>query len=62
MAPFGPFALDYGAIMQVGAARGVDLALLSDALPHAEAAIINNLTEQSDVGEPFADVEQQGTG
>jgi len=33
--------------MQVGAARGVDLALLSDALPHAEAAIISNLTEQA---------------
>ncbi len=46
MAPHGPFALDFGSIMQVGAARGVDLALLSDALPHAEAAIISNLTEQ----------------
>jgi len=33
--------------MQVGAARGVDLALLSDTLPHAEAAIISNLTDQA---------------
>ncbi|MBW6523435.1 hypothetical protein KZ810_07980 [Sphingomonas sp. RHCKR47] len=47
MAQFGPFALDFGAIMQVGAARGVDLDLLSQALPHVEAAIISNLTDQA---------------
>lgn len=51
MAQFGPFALDFGAIMQVGAARGVDLDLLSEALPHAEAAIISNLTDQAPADE-----------
>lgn len=35
-----PFALDFGAVMAVGQARGVDLQLLAEALPAAEAAIL----------------------
>lgn len=46
-----PFALDFGAIMQMGAARGVDAQLLSEALPHAEAAIVNRLAEAQSEGE-----------
>lgn len=35
-----PFAIDYGAVMAVGAARAVDIALLSEVLPFAEHAVI----------------------
>ncbi len=35
-----PFALDFGAVMTVGAARHVDLELLSEILPAAERAIL----------------------
>lgn len=41
-----PFALDFGAVMQVAAARGVDMELLSAVLPVAEAAIVNGLVDQ----------------
>lgn len=46
-----PFALDYSAVMQVGHARGADLALLADVLPIAEAAIINGLLEEEGGGD-----------
>ena len=46
-----PFALDFGAVMQMGAARGVDVALLAEALPHAEAAIVNRLAGAEQEGE-----------
>lgn len=36
-----PFALDFGAVMAVGAARHVDLDLLADVLPSVEAAILS---------------------
>jgi hypothetical protein len=35
-----PTGLDFGAIMSIGAARGVDLALLSEALPEVEGFIV----------------------
>jgi hypothetical protein len=35
-----PFALDFGAVMTVGAARHVDTDLLADVLPDAERAIL----------------------
>ncbi|WP_419808388.1 DUF7697 family protein [Sphingomonas sp.] len=41
-----PFALDFGAIMQVGAARGADAELLGEVLPIAELAIVTNLLEE----------------
>jgi hypothetical protein len=43
-----PFALDYGAVMAVGAALGADLEMLADVLPAAEAAIIGNLIDKVD--------------
>jgi len=43
-----PFALDVGALFQVAEARGVDLELLADALPAAEAAIIGSLLGEPD--------------
>lgn len=46
-----PFALDFGAVMQMGAARGVDAGLLAEALPHAEAAIVNCLAGVEPEGE-----------
>lgn len=36
-----PFALDHGAILLIGAARGVNLELLTDVLPMAERAILS---------------------
>lgn len=38
-----PFALDYGAVMTVGAALGADAEMLADVLPAAEHAIIDSL-------------------
>lgn len=47
-----PFALDYGAVMMIGQARGVDLDLLAEVLPAAEGAIVGRLTgDGSDVAE-----------
>lgn len=34
------FGLDFGAVMAVGAARGVDTELLSEMLPVAESALV----------------------
>lgn len=45
-----PFALDFGAVMQVGAARGVDTTLLADILPIAEAAIVNRIAGYAEEG------------
>jgi len=42
-----PFALDFGSVMAIGQARGVDLTLLADVLPHAERAILSS-REESD--------------
>ena len=36
-----PFALDYGAVMLVGQARGADTELLAELLPVAERAILS---------------------
>lgn len=41
-----PFALDHGAIMLVGAARGVNLELLANVLPMAERAILSALSDE----------------
>jgi hypothetical protein len=35
-----PVGVDFGAVLMLGAARGVDMALLADVLPRVEAAII----------------------
>lgn len=35
-----PFALDYAAVMAVGAALDADMEMLADVLPAAEAAIV----------------------
>jgi hypothetical protein len=45
-----PFALDFGTVMQMGSAVGVDLALLAEVLPTAEVAIINRIAEMSEEG------------
>ena len=39
-----PFALDFNAVMGMGAALRADPEFLADVLPAAEAAIIANLT------------------
>jgi hypothetical protein len=36
-----PFALDYAAVMVIGAALGADMEMLADVLPDAEAAIVS---------------------
>lgn len=41
-----PFGLDFGAIMIVGGALGVDIALLADVMPAVEPFIIDNLSGQ----------------
>ena len=46
-----PFALDYGAVMIVGAARGANLEMLADVLPAAERAIIAGLSGDDDGSE-----------
>lgn len=48
----GPFGLDFGAVMMMGAARGADLALLADVLPACEAAIL--------IGRDGAELEEGG--
>ena len=39
-----PIGLDFGAVMTMGTARKVDLALLADVLPTVEPIIIDNLS------------------
>jgi hypothetical protein len=46
-----PFALDYGAVMAVGAALGADAEILADVLPAAERAIIAGLSGDDDTSE-----------
>lgn len=41
----GAFGLDFGAIMQIGSARGADLELLADVLPQVEAARLAGLQD-----------------
>ncbi len=40
-----PFALDYTAVMTMGAALGVDTEMLADVLPETEAAILAGIRE-----------------
>lgn len=44
----GAFALDFGAIMQMGSALDADLALLAEVLPAVESEIIAALAEAGD--------------
>ncbi len=44
----GAYALDFGAVMAVAAARGVDAGLLADLLPDVETILIAGLREASD--------------
>lgn len=44
----GAYALDFGAVLSVGAARQVDLPLLADVLPACEAAILIGRDDRSD--------------
>lgn len=46
-----PFALDFGAIMAVGVARGVDIALLAELLPTAERIVLGALCDDLVTGE-----------
>ncbi len=43
-----PFALDFGAVMTVGQARGADADLLAELLPDAEHAILAAHHDQTD--------------
>lgn len=49
-----PFALDFGAVMVMGAALGADMDMLASVLPDAEAAIIAGLSgdAEGDVLDP----------
>ena len=40
-----PFALDFGAVMAVGQARGIDVEMLADVLPAADRAVIAGLSD-----------------
>lgn len=42
-----PFALDFGAVMTVGAALGVDPRLLVDVLPSIEGVIVGALADDA---------------
>lgn len=44
----GAFALDFGAVMQMGAALGVDAGLLAEVLPDVEGEIITALADAAD--------------
>lgn len=43
-----PFGLDFGAVMMVGAAQGVDTALLGEVLPALEGAVLSALNADDD--------------
>ena len=43
-----PFALDYNAVMAMGAAHEADLALLAEVLPAAEAAILSRFADDEE--------------
>lgn len=40
-----PFGVDFGAVMMIGQARGVDTALLADVLPAMETAVLKRFHE-----------------
>lgn len=44
----GPFALDYNAVLATGAAAGVDMTLLAEMLPIAEASILSQFDKEDD--------------
>lgn len=52
-----PVGLDFGAVMALGAGRGVDQALLAEILPRIEGAIVhpNDGMVDDDEGEPGDD-------
>lgn len=47
----GPFGLDFGAVLMMGAAMGADLELLADVLPDVEAARIAGLRGEGGEGD-----------
>ncbi|WP_171899267.1 DUF7697 family protein [Sphingobium sp. RAC03] len=50
-AGFGrPFALDFGAVLAVGQAQRVDMALLADLLAPVERILLDQMTEEKDDG------------
>ena len=51
MSMAGPYALDFGAVLSMGAAMDADLSLLAAALPGVERAILDGLTGETDGGE-----------
>jgi hypothetical protein len=48
-----PFALDFGAIMMMGQAQGVDVEMLAAVLPEVEQAVI------SGIGDDDADTKEE---
>ncbi len=44
----GPYALDFGSILAMGAAMGADIALLADLLPSVEPVIVKAYREEAD--------------
>jgi hypothetical protein len=50
-----PFGLDFGAVMNVGMALQVDLQLLAEVLPAAEAEILANWNDEGSNDEPQAE-------
>jgi hypothetical protein len=47
----GPYALDFAAILAMGAAMGADTALLADLLPGIEPVIVNAYRGAADDGQ-----------
>ena len=45
-----PFAVDFAAVLALGAARGVDLALLADVLPDIEPVLVASMIAEGDDG------------
>jgi hypothetical protein len=43
-----PFGMDFGAVMTMAAARGADTALVAEALPAVEAAVLAGLAREED--------------
>lgn len=50
----GAFALDFGAVMQMGSALGADTALLAEVLPAVESEIIGALAAEREDGDDSA--------
>jgi hypothetical protein len=51
-----PFALDFGAVYSVAGAMGADLELLTEVLPHAEAAILAGLSGEA--GDDYTEADE----